>query len=62
VGGGIAAILFEKTGTWNYAFFGSAALALLAALMALYVRRMPLPVKRPEALTAPPVSESAADA
>ena len=46
MGGGIAAKLFEKTGTWNYAFFGSAALALLSALMALYVRRLPLPQKR----------------
>ena len=45
LGGGIAATLFEKTGTWNYAFFGSAALALLSALMALYVRRIPLPQK-----------------
>jgi OFA family oxalate/formate antiporter-like MFS transporter len=46
LGGGIAATLFEKTGTWNYAFFGSAALALVSALMALYVRRIPLPQKR----------------
>jgi OFA family oxalate/formate antiporter-like MFS transporter len=45
LGGGLAAALFEVTGTWDYAFFGSAALALLAALMALYVRRMPLPQK-----------------
>ncbi len=45
IGGGIAATLFEKTGTWNYAFYGSAALALLSALMALYVRRIPLPQK-----------------
>jgi MFS transporter, OFA family, oxalate/formate antiporter len=45
MGSGIAATLFEKTGTWNYAFFGSAALALVSALMALYVRRMPLPQK-----------------
>jgi OFA family oxalate/formate antiporter-like MFS transporter len=45
MGGGIAATLFEKTGTWNYAFFGSACLALLSALMALYVRRIPLPKK-----------------
>ncbi len=45
LGGGLAATLFEKTGTWNYAFFLSAALALLAALMALYVRRIPLPQK-----------------
>src|SRR5579864_8637831 len=46
LGSGIAATLFEKTGTWNYAFYGSAGLALLAALMALYVRRIPLPQKR----------------
>ena len=45
LGGGIAATLFEKTGSWNYAFLGSAGLALLSALMALYVRRIPLPQK-----------------
>jgi len=51
LGGGLAATLFEKTGSWNYAFFGSAALALLSALMALYVRRIPLPQKAlPQAL------------
>jgi OFA family oxalate/formate antiporter-like MFS transporter len=48
MGGGFAATLFEKTGTWNYAFYGSAACALLASLMALYVRRMPLPQKTPQ--------------
>jgi MFS transporter, OFA family, oxalate/formate antiporter len=45
LGGGIAATLFEATGTWNYAFYGSAALALVSALMSLYVRRIPLPQK-----------------
>jgi OFA family oxalate/formate antiporter-like MFS transporter len=45
LGGGIAASLFEATGTWDYAFYGSAALALLAAIMALFVRRLPLPQK-----------------
>jgi sugar phosphate permease len=45
LGSGIAASLFEKTGTWNYAFFASAALALVSAMMALYVRRIPLPQK-----------------
>ena len=55
LGGGLAATLFEKTGTWNYAFFGSAALALLSALMALYVRRIPLPQKAlPQALSVQP--------
>ena len=57
LGSGIAATLFEKTGTWNYVFFGSAALALVSALMALYVRKLPLPHKQPapEALTAQPL-------
>src|SRR5215468_965183 len=45
LGSGIAATLFEKTGTWNYAFFGSAILAVVSAMMALYVRRIPLPQK-----------------
>jgi MFS transporter, OFA family, oxalate/formate antiporter len=45
VGGGLAAILFESTGTWDYAFFASAALALLAAVMALYLLWMPMPQK-----------------
>ncbi len=45
LGSGLAATLFEKTGTWNYAFYGSAGLALLSALMALFVRRIPLPKK-----------------
>jgi OFA family oxalate/formate antiporter-like MFS transporter len=48
LGSGIAATLFEKTGTWNYAFYGSAAIALLAAIMALFVRRIPLPQKSVE--------------
>ena len=45
LGGGIAATLFEATGTWDYAFYGSAALALVSALMSLSVRRIPLPQK-----------------
>jgi MFS transporter, OFA family, oxalate/formate antiporter len=45
LGSGIAATLFEKTGTWNYAFYGSAVLALASAMMALFVRRIPLPQK-----------------
>jgi OFA family oxalate/formate antiporter-like MFS transporter len=45
LGSGIAATLFEKTGTWDYAFYASAALALLSAIMALFVRRIPLPEK-----------------
>jgi OFA family oxalate/formate antiporter-like MFS transporter len=57
IGSGIAATLFEKTGTWNYAFFGSAALALVSALMALFVRRLPLPQKDREPALAVQTSE-----
>lgn len=46
--GGLAAKLFESTGSWNYAFYGSAALALLSALGALAFVKMPLPKKRIE--------------
>jgi OFA family oxalate/formate antiporter-like MFS transporter len=45
LGGGLATNLFEMTGTWDYPFFVCAALALVSAFMALYVRRMPLPQK-----------------
>ena len=44
--GGLAARLFEKTGSWDYAFYGSAALALCSAVAAIGLRRMPLPRKR----------------
>jgi OFA family oxalate/formate antiporter-like MFS transporter len=44
--GGLAAQLFEKTGTWNYAFYGSAVLALCSALAAIGLRKMPLPRKQ----------------
>ncbi|HXJ00293.1 MAG TPA: oxalate/formate MFS antiporter [Micropepsaceae bacterium] len=59
LGAGLATNLFEMSGTWDYAFFASAALALLAAFMALYVRRMPLPQKKSRASvqTAPQAAE-----
>ena len=43
--GVVAAKVFEKFGSWNYVFYGSALLALLSALIVLIVRRLPLPVK-----------------
>jgi hypothetical protein len=46
--GGIAATLFEKTGTWTTAFYGSAVLAFCAALLAIVIRKMPFPKKAPE--------------
>jgi len=52
--GGLAAQLFEKAGTWNYAFYGSAGLALISAVAALGLRKMPLP--RKSGVLAAPVS------
>ena len=44
--GGLAALLFEKTGTWTVVFYGSATLAFLAGLMAIGLIAMPLPSKQ----------------
>lgn len=44
--GGLAAMLREQFGSWSAALYGSAALALLSALIALGLRSMPLPKKR----------------
>ena len=38
IGGWFGAFLFEKTGTWSFGFFGSAAMALVAAALALGLR------------------------
>jgi OFA family oxalate/formate antiporter-like MFS transporter len=45
LGGGLAALLFEKTGSWNYGFYICSGLALISALMAWGLRAMPLPTK-----------------
>jgi OFA family oxalate/formate antiporter-like MFS transporter len=59
LGSGIAATMFEKTGTWNYAFMGGAALAFCASLMALAIRKLPLPQKRTaEGTLAAPLPEA----
>jgi OFA family oxalate/formate antiporter-like MFS transporter len=51
--GGIAAQIFEKTGTWNYVYYGSALLALCTAVAAIGLRRMPSPAKRQAEVPAP---------
>jgi OFA family oxalate/formate antiporter-like MFS transporter len=51
--GGLAAHLFERTGSWNVAFYGSAGLALCAAVGALVLRSMPLPPMAREAQPEP---------
>jgi OFA family oxalate/formate antiporter-like MFS transporter len=50
--GGLAAQLFERTGTWTVVFYGSATLAFLAALMAAGLIAMPLPTKGNDAAEA----------
>lgn len=56
LGGGVAAALFEKTGSWDYGFYVCAVLALISSGLAVVLRRMPLPVKQ---AAASPVSASA---
>jgi OFA family oxalate/formate antiporter-like MFS transporter len=46
IGGGLAALLFEKFRTWSMVFYGSAILAFSSAVMALVLRASKLPVKR----------------
>jgi MFS transporter, OFA family, oxalate/formate antiporter len=51
LGGGLAAVLFQQFGSWSAAFYGSATLALVAGLMAIALRRAPLPRKAVPAST-----------
>jgi OFA family oxalate/formate antiporter-like MFS transporter len=44
----LAALLFEKTGTWTVVFYGSAALAFITAVMAGLLIKVPLPSKLKE--------------
>jgi OFA family oxalate/formate antiporter-like MFS transporter len=46
VGGGLAALLFERFGTWTAGFYGSAALALVAAAMAVGLYASGAPARR----------------
>jgi OFA family oxalate/formate antiporter-like MFS transporter len=46
IGGGLAAIAFERTGSWSGVFYGSAVLAFCAALLTLGLMAMPMPAKR----------------
>lgn len=59
LGGGLAAKLFEKTGSWDYGFYGCAVLALMASVLAIVLRRMPLPQKA--ALPATSTAAAASD-
>jgi OFA family oxalate/formate antiporter-like MFS transporter len=52
VGGGVAAMLFERFGTWSVGFYGSAALALIAAGLAVALRAGGAPARRNVAVPA----------
>ncbi len=56
VGGGLAAMLFEQFGSWSAAFYGSAALAIVAAVIAVGLRAAGAPARRLEAVDVVPVS------
>jgi OFA family oxalate/formate antiporter-like MFS transporter len=43
--GGLAALLFERTGSWAVVFYGSAALAFITAIMAAWLISVPQPTK-----------------
>lgn len=45
LGGGLAAMLYQRFGSWSAPFYGSATLALFAAMSALALRSAPLPRK-----------------
>jgi OFA family oxalate/formate antiporter-like MFS transporter len=52
IGGGVAAILFERFGTWSACFYGSAVLALLAAGLVLGLKVATAAGRAPEPLPA----------
>jgi MFS transporter, OFA family, oxalate/formate antiporter len=56
IGGGIAALLFEKTGTWSGVLEGTAVFALIASLLVIGMKFMALPTKIAE--PAPPLQAS----
>jgi OFA family oxalate/formate antiporter-like MFS transporter len=47
IGGGLAALLFERFGTWTACFYGSAVLALLAAGLVFGMRVAAAPIRAP---------------
>jgi OFA family oxalate/formate antiporter-like MFS transporter len=45
--GGIAAVVFERTGSWSYVYYPAALLALIAAIGAIALKKIPSPKKAP---------------
>jgi OFA family oxalate/formate antiporter-like MFS transporter len=54
IGGGLAALLYERFGSWSSAFYGSAALAFIAAMIAFGLRAASTPARAPVGAPAPP--------
>ena len=54
--GGVAALLYQHSGSWSSAFYGSAALALMSGILALVLRATPLPRKAAAPLTSVPAA------
>jgi OFA family oxalate/formate antiporter-like MFS transporter len=52
--GGLAALLFEKMGSWSVVFYGSATLAFITAVMAALLIAVPQPTKLKEVQVAIP--------
>lgn len=52
IGGGVAALLFERFGTWTACFYGSAVLALLAAGLIFGMKFLSVPARAPITLPA----------
>jgi OFA family oxalate/formate antiporter-like MFS transporter len=50
IGGGVGALLFERFGSWSAVFYGSVALAMFSAVLAIGLRAGPLPQRRAEVL------------
>jgi uncharacterized membrane protein len=50
--GGIAATIFEKTGSWTIESYGSAVPAMCAVLMAIVIQKTPFPRKRGKTIEA----------
>ncbi len=53
MGGWVAALLYEQSGSWAMGFYGSAAMALVAALMAVGLRSSTAPSRMPASVPAP---------
>ena len=53
IGGGLAALLYERFGTWSAVFYGSAVMALAAAVMTLALRTAAAPSESAVGITVP---------